>query len=123
MCIWNISEEERRCEYCSYRGGCESYEKQTPVWEASAIYVGIMSGLLGRNVMERSREHMLVWARYMICYKLLMSGYSQPKVGKELNLNHATVCHGKKQVETMLKYPGMYPEETCLWEKFTSLLA
>jgi len=123
MCIWQVNEDMRRCEYCSYRGGCENYEKVTPISEACPIYVGIMSGLLGRDILERCRERMLVWARYMVCYQLILDGYSQENIGKWMKMDHSTVCHGKRQVANMLEMPSMYPEEIGLWKKFKELLS
>lgn len=123
MCIWQVEESARKCEYCSYRGGCEEYEKVTPIDEAVSIYVGIMSALVGRDILERSREREMVWARNMVCYRLVLDGYSQNMIGKFIGLNHATVCYAKKQVGNMLDRPSMYPKETKLWEKFTKLLS
>ena len=28
MCIWNVSSDERHCEYCCYGGGCEERESR-----------------------------------------------------------------------------------------------
>ncbi len=123
MCIWQVEEEDRKCEYCSYRGGCEVFEKVTPVEEAGSLYVGILSTLVGRNILERSRERVMVWARNMVCYRLSMDGYSLGLIGKFVGLDHATVIYAKKQVGNMLERPSMYPEETELWNKFTKLLS
>lgn len=123
MCIWKVNASERNCDYCSYRGGCESYEKVTPVEEAGAVYVSVMNELLGRDILERSRERELVWARYMVCYRLIEDGYTLGKTGKFMNLDHATVLHGKRQVANMLEMPQMFREEIGLWKKFTELLS
>lgn len=123
MCIWKVEESERKCVYCSYRGGCEEYAKVTLVDEAGAIYVGILSALVGRDIMQHSRERELVWARNMACYRLVMDGYSLCKVGRFMGMDHSTVSHAKKQVANMLDMPSMYPEEMSLWEKFTGLIS
>lgn len=123
MCIWKVEESERKCEYCSYRGGCEEYEKVTLIEEAGPIYVGILSALVGRDIRERVREREIVWARYMACYRLVMDGYSLCQVGKFMGIDHSTVSHAKKQVAHMLDMPSMYPEEIILWKKFIGLLS
>lgn len=123
MCVWKVDESERNCEYCSYSGGCEERERVIPIEEPGALYAGILSALVGSNILAHSRKRELVWARNMACYRLVMDGYSQGQVGKFMGLNHATVFHGKEQVANMLEMPSMYPTEVRVWEKFTELLS
>ena len=122
MCIWKVNDSERHCEFCSYRGGCEEHEKVTPIEEAVPIYVGILSGLVGRDIMEQCRERDVVSARYILFYQLIKDGYSQEKIGKNCGFDHSTVCYGKRQVENMLRFPGMYPTEVILWQNFKKLI-
>lgn len=123
MCIWEVKDEERHCEYCTYRGGCESYEKVTPISEAVSIYSGILSALVGRDIMVKSRERNVVSARYILFYQLIKDGYSQEKIGKNCGFDHSTVLHGKRQVENMLRFPSMYPIEMVILQNFNKLIA
>ena len=123
MCIWKVEVEERHCEYCTYRGGCESYERVAPIDEAKQIYSGILSGLVGRDIMEQCRERDVVSARYILFYQLANDGYSQEKIGKCCGFDHSTVSYGKRQVENMLKFPGMYPVEMVIMHNFKKLIA
>lgn len=123
MCIWEVDESARLCEFCSYRGGCESYEKVTPVDEAGSLYANILSEIIGRNILERCRERSVVWARNILCYRLYLDGYSLHQIGKFVGVNHTTVLYGRNQVSNMLEMPSMYPDEIKLWERFTELLS
>lgn len=118
MCIWKVGEEERHCELCTYRGGCEMREMKETVEEAGRRYVSVLCGILGRDVRERSRERQLVWARNMVFYQLVQDGFSQSEIGGYMGYDHATVFHGKEQMKNMLKFPGMYVEEMAIWNKF-----
>lgn len=118
MCVWNVVEGDRMCEYCSYYGGCEVRERVAPIGDVGDRYVSVLSSLVGRNIRERSRDRLVVWARNMAFYQLVMDGYSLKKIGKFMGFNHTTVIHARKQVETMLEFPTMYKEETVIWLKF-----
>lgn len=118
MCIWKVVEGERNCAFCSYYGGCEVREKVIPLEEIGGKYVSVLSDILGRDIRERSRERMLVWARNMAFYQLAKDGYSLGSIGRFMGFDHATVIHGRRQAENMLNLPGMYKEEYGIWLKF-----
>lgn len=118
MCIWQVSEEDRHCEYCSYRKGCEKYPAKTLPDGMAGWYISEMSEIVGRNILERSREWYMVWGRNMVAYCLIKKGCSLQKVGEYLGMDHSTVSHCKRQVERMMKAPCMYRMETAIWEKF-----
>lgn len=118
MCIWKVVEGDRHCAFCSYYGGCEVREVVVTVEEMGDKYVSVLSSILGRDIRERSRERMLVWCRNMAFYQLVKDGYTLWKIGSYMGFDHATVLHGKKQVENMLNLPGMYREEYGIWLKF-----
>lgn len=43
MCIWNVKKEDRRCDYCSYGGGCEDRESKRAgrvMWRMKNMDVG-----------------------------------------------------------------------------------
>ena len=120
MCIWKVNEEERRCEFCSYREGCERYPRiETPEGRKN-WYVSVINGILGDDVMQRCRRKDLAWGRYMVAYMLRKAGMTQEKVGRLLGLDHSTVYHCERQVERMLERPSMYQEEFKVWNLFIS---
>lgn len=81
-------------------------------------YVSVMSEIVGRNILERSRKWDMVWGRNIVAYYLVKKGCSLPKVGEYLGMDHSTILHCKRQVERMLKAPCMYRMETEIWEMF-----
>lgn len=121
MCIWEIAPEKRHCEFCSYRGGCEVRPSEDGSREKARRYAEILSVVLGKDIMRRSRKSDVVWARYMLMYQMRMDGYSLSVVGKCAGVDHSTVVHAVKNVTKMLHTPAMYQPETEVWQKFLSL--
>ena len=120
MCIWNTPVADRRCEFCTYRGGCEAYPQKKEV--RPELYREIMSEIVGMDVLTRCRRQDLVWARNMIAYQLRKDGLSLKNVGIAVGLNHSTVMNCMHQVERMLERPSMYEKETEIWQKFQNSL-
>lgn len=118
MCIWQVSEEERHCEYCSYRKGCEKYPVRTLPDGMAGWYISVMCEIVGGDILDRSRKWDLVWGRNIVAYRLVKNGFSLSKVGEYLGMDHSTILHCKRQVERMLKAPCMYRMETEIWEMF-----
>lgn len=125
MCIWEVEPSKRRCEFCSYRGGCEKYHPERALNPESdaAYYVGIMSDIVGADILVRSRDHRMVWARNIVAYQMRLRGHSLYSVGRCLGLNHSTVVHCTKSVKDMLFLPSMYPDEIKIWQKFQEKLS
>lgn len=124
MCIWNCKEDDRKCVFCTYRGGCEMYPiEYDPSAELSKIglgYVKSMNEIVGADILEPSRRRDVVWARNMVAYRLNQDGLSFEKIGKVLNRDHSTVFHSVMRCKDIFKYPSMYREELALWETFIS---
>ena len=125
MCIWEIDPEKRRCEFCSYRGGCEKYhpERALNAGADAECYVGIMSSIIGTDILNRSRDHRMVWARNIVAYQMRRRGHSLSSIGKCLGLDHSTVAHCERSVKDMLFWPSMYPEEIKIWQNFQEKLS
>lgn len=123
MCIWKVNEDDRRCDLCSYNGGCEVREKKETIEEAGRRYLSVMYGIIGRDVREKTRERSVVYARDMVFYQLQEDGFSQPQIGSFFGFDHATVFHGKQQMKNVLAYSSMYPYEMSIWEKFQKSIA
>lgn len=122
MCIWSVVPEDRHCEFCSYRGGCEKH--QISVGEdRSSLYIDLMSKIVGSDILQKSRNQTIVWARNMVAYCLRLDGLSLEKVGKILNLNHTSILYCERQVKRMLDRPVMYYRECELWQKFQNELS
>ena len=125
MCIWPVKAEDRHCEFCSYRGGCERYhsveKRYSHALEKANRYISVMSEAVGCDIMIPSRKQTLVWARNMVLYMLRLDGFSLMSIEKATGMNHATVIYADRKVKEMLKRPNMYPEETEIWQKFLSL--
>lgn len=119
-CIWKVAEEDRHCEFCSFRGGCEKYpiEFKPDAGSVAEYYVDIFAEILGKNVLVRTKKPIFVWGRYMIAYQMRLEGYSLGSIGRALGLHHTTVLHGLAAIGNMLKYPRMYPRETKIWDSF-----
>lgn len=125
MCIWEVDSAKRHCEYCTYRGGCEKYplEKKIRFRMGAAMYIEIMSEIIGADVLERTRRQIKVWARSLIAYQLRIDGETFMAIGEHLGITHATVIHGINQVEKMLTYPHMYSDLVELWAEFQKRLS
>lgn len=125
MCIWNCAVEDRHCEFCSYRGGCERYPLLESRYEGAKMqaeeYIGLMSKAVGEDIMVSSRKQNLVWARNMVLYMLRVDGYSLMSIENATGRNHSTVIYATRQVKEMLKKPNMYKDEIEIWNKFLSL--
>lgn len=122
MCVWNVSEDERRCDICSYHGGCEVRERKRVIEEVGQRYLDVMNGIVGFDIKKRRRLREMVWARNMLFYQLVLDGFSLTRVGKFMGYDHATVYHGKEQVRNMLRFPVMFPDEMAVWQKFQELI-
>lgn len=90
-------------------------------YESAERCIEAMSKVVGTDILVRSRDKILVYARYMVSYYLREFGFSYHEIGNFLNMNHATIIHGVKMIKEMLSYPQMYQEETEIWQKFLSL--
>lgn len=86
--------------------------------DKSTDYIEIMSGIIGRDILERVRENTVAWARYIVADALAKEGYPTGRIGKKLHLHHSTVHHGLEQVKKMLEFPSMYYEEKEIYDKF-----
>lgn len=123
MCIWKVAEEDRHCEYCSYRGGCERYEVK-PLYESRAQYfIRVMNDIIGDNVLRRSRKRELVWGRNIVAYQMKREKFQSVDIAKCLGLRHCTITHAVSSVVEMLNMPGLYQNEMRLWNFFQEMIS
>ena len=121
MCVWKVEEKDRRCEYCTYNGGCERYPEgggRRDFREVAEFYVTTMSDIVGRDIRLRSRKQLVVWARNMVAYQLRQEGYVTTDIGKTLGLDHSTITHCQGKVRDMLANPRLYVSEMRVWREF-----
>lgn len=78
-----------------------------------------MNEIIGMDVLGRSRETKLVWARYIMAYQLRIDGFRYTTIGKMLNMHHASVIHGVASINLMLCSPTAYPLEKEIFDRFT----
>lgn len=121
MCIWKVAEEDRHCEYCTYREGCEKH----PVHKINLKehYLDPMSKILGSDMLTRCREAEYVWARYIVSYQMSLDGYSRPVIGKLMGLNPSSITHGVRKIEEMLAHPCFFVRENKIWQKYCESLS
>ena len=101
------------CREVWRRMGCE---KEMP--EYAKMCVAVMNGIIGRDIMERTRIGEVVWGRYMVMYELVDRGWSTLSVGRVFGMDHSSVVHGRECVREMLRRPSMYKAEMMVWDVF-----
>lgn len=121
VCIWSCKVEERRCEYCSYRKGCEKFPNAERL-DLKARYVDKMSEIVGMDILTRVRCTTLVWARYMVAYQMRQEGFTTGAIGKLLHMDHSTVTYAVKRINMMFDFPRFYPKELEIWQKYRESL-
>lgn len=123
MCVWKVEPEDRQCQFCSYRRGCERYPIIIKMDEQVAgRYVDAMKEVVGFDVLERTRRQVVVWARNLVAFRLHLDGYSFAAIGRLLGIHHATVLHACRHVDEMLEHPNWYRKECEIWTKFQEKL-
>lgn len=81
-------------------------------------YVEVMNDILGIDIKERGRKNNYVWGRFIVMYQLLRDGWPTTVVGDVFGMNHSSVIHGRRQVQTMLELPASYFSEMCVYKEF-----
>lgn len=82
-----------------------------------------MSGIIGRDILVRSRERPVVWGRAMVAYTMRKDGMTLYHIAHALDLNHSTIVYAVKNVKRMLRYPSMYSNEWRIWQEFNERLS
>lgn len=60
---------------------------------------------------DRSRKRENVLAKSCVAYIMRNEGFSTPKIGKVLNMDHSSILHLVKRVEDMLSLPWIYAND------------
>ena len=84
-----------------------------------AIIAGV-SGETFNTILSGGRRRPLPFCRYIVARELYKRGYSLPRAGAELGIDHATVLHGIRQLDSM--NTGGYERELEILRDFTRIL-
>ena len=78
------------------------------------------SGYSKEEILSNNRTRPLPAIRWFIGDKLVQMGYSTSKAAKILNINHATLLHGRKQIPSISERMG-WKEELDILTQFNAL--
>lgn len=76
-----------------------------------------MAEIIGYDPSAESRLRPVVTARAMVCYRLLLEGFTEHAIGATLGWDHSTINHYRKKMADILHLPG-YGQERDIWKTF-----
>ena len=79
------------------------------------------SGIESADIISRKRQRPLPALRWFIGADLMALGYSSVMAARELNIDHATLLHGRKQIEDITDRKG-WKVEVRIYMKFRKLV-
>lgn len=123
MCIWAVAEADRKCEFCSYRGGCEKYPLGNGLDRRAKSWLIAMNKLIGEDVRKETRRKRLLWGRNFLAYKARTEGLSLSQIGSLIKRNHATALFAARRGEYAITNPQMYSDIVGLWSDFQEILS
>ena len=88
------------------------------VTEVAQRYGGILRGIAGVDIFERSRERKVSWCRFMAMWQLLRDGYTSLIVGEIFGLDHSSVLNARSSIDAMCLNPDRYPELVPIFKEF-----
>ena len=120
MCIWKVDENDRLCQYCSYRSGCEVYPA-IDVPDADELYAKYRAAMMAASgvdigIMCRRPEY--VYARYFVVNRLYEDGVSPKEIARVVGLDRCMTVYARNRVEFVLEHRGMYARENKIYENF-----
>lgn len=80
------------------------------------------SGYEADEITSRSRRRPLPAVRWMIGRELMRYGYPGTAIARELNIDHATLLHGRKMLEVMRESRRNWRLEIEIEERFKQLI-
>lgn len=84
-------------------------------------YCKQMEAIAGCDPATERRTRQAVTARTMVCYALLLKGYTEHAIGAIMGWDHSTINHYRKKMYDFLYTPG-YDAERELWNKFKTAI-
>lgn len=121
MCIWKCAKKNRRCEYCTYDGGCEARDKPDRV--DAGEYSSVMSGIIGCDILSNNRRDELVCARALVAYQMRMDGMSFTEIGRMLRRDHATAMYYVEKAKDIFRLQNQYMSIIWIWRRFQKELS
>jgi len=79
------------------------------------------SGYTKDEILSGKRQRPLPALRWFIGAELMALGYSSMMAARELNIDHATLLHGRKQIEEITERRG-WKVEVRIYMKFRKLV-
>lgn len=122
MCIWNVDENNRRCEFCSYRGGCEEYPLGRNIDDRAPEWLSAMNRVIGEDVRVSSRKKNVLWGRNFLAYKAKIEGLTLSQIGRLIGRDHATGLFASRRGEDAINNPQMYSDVMGIWDRFQKML-
>lgn len=120
FCIWKVAPEDRRCEFCCYKGGCVMHGERKSVKLPDLIddYRLAMLDVIGCDILERSRKRNVVLGRSIVIYYLCKSGFRPSEIGDAIGLERTTVIHARDQIGFIIGHPDAFKLEMVYVDKF-----
>lgn len=81
-----------------------------------------MADISGLDVKERTRKAEYIRARTIFAFVARQEGYSQTCIGAFLGINHSTIHHLEKRMESAFDLPEMWQDHIVLYNQFTSAI-
>lgn len=81
-------------------------------------YGGILKGIAGVDIFERSRERIVSWCRFMAMWQLLKDGYTSLLIGDVFGLDHSSVLNARTSIDAMCLNPDRYSELVPIFKEF-----
>lgn len=79
------------------------------------------SGYSKEDILSRKRQRPLPALRWFIGAELMALGYSSMMAARELNIDHATLLHGRKQIDAITERNG-WRAEVQIYVQFKKLV-
>ena len=74
-------------------------------------------------ILSGSRKRPLPICRYLVAQELVLRGMTTSAAGREININHATVLHGRAALEEITEANGYYDtDELFIIREFRRLI-
>lgn len=115
-CVWNVTEEDRLCRYCTRNAHCVLARKNGVL--PSTQYLEVMNDLVGEDIRKKGHHTRLAHCRYMVMYQMSRDGFSQDCISRVVQRARCIVPYGKTMVADMLSVPLSYSWEAEIWHKY-----
>lgn len=81
-------------------------------------YAEVMGGIVGGDVMARTRSRDIVTGRSIVMHRMLSEGVTTVWLGRMFGLSHCTVMSARANVEDWIMMPHMHKNEVAVYSMF-----